>query len=170
MSDAGLNYSKVDNTQILLGALASNDLISVQQGQASKEDLKLLHCKYFFSFLPGGSDGFEGPIIVGWAPGDMTDAEIEEAIEANPLVDNDYPAIEQSQRPFFPLEILLNIQETTNLNNLGGRLVAQGEFKPRWRIQELTGWRWFAYNMSGAALATGGIVEVWAKWFGVWLP
>ncbi len=170
MGNKGLTMSRFETPGIVLGALADSDVISVQRGQTNTEDVKLLHCKYSMTFLPSLTDTFEGPITVGWAPGDLTDAEIEECIEAVPLHDSDYPAIEHSQRPVFPLETFSMLIDTTNGLNVGAvPLVKQGEFKPRWRIQEETGWRWWAYNHSGSALATGGFVEVFAKWFGVWL-
>ncbi len=34
---------------------------------------------------------------------------------------------------------------------------------------EQQGWAWFIYNFTGAAFATGGVGDLWARYYGAWL-
>ncbi len=163
----GLDFSRYDFLTITLGALAANNLALVNGGTTLQEDLKALHCKYFMTYLPGSIADSEGPLLVGWCPGDMTDAEVEEALEAAQVNPNDFPGNEHSNRPTFPLEVVMAFP--TAAVDIGSKIVAQGEFKPRWRITDGQGWRWWAYNFSPNALTDGGSIKIAAKWFGRWL-
>ncbi len=123
-----------------------------------------------FCLLTGVTPGEMEGMLIGLADGDLTIAEIEEAIEANgPLGPNDVVLSEQSMRPVW---LLGGVQaqaasqsEVTMSNETGGlKIVA----KPRWTFARTKSWNWFLYNI-GAAPLTGAVAKVFAKSFGVWV-
>ncbi len=120
-------------------------------------------------FLPGAFDSLEGPILVGMAPGGMTAAEIEQAIETTVDDSNDIPDVEFANRMIWPLEALVVQSDTTNGASAGSVTTVRGEFNPRWTMPNPDGWTWWAYNFGTANLTTGGTVSITAKYFGVWV-
>ncbi len=157
------------DSRITLGTLASLDVISKNVHTDITEDFRILKTKYFMQYAPGAFDAIEGPLLIGMAPGAMTSGEIEQAIEANPDDRNDIPDIEFVDRMVWPLEVLFSSVDATNGTSVGSKVIAQGEFTPKWTMPNPDGWTWWAYNFSQAALADNGFVEIIAKHFGVWV-
>ncbi len=151
-----------DAVTITLGTLAARDVLGADSGYTGiTEDFRILKSKYY---LDWSTQAVGDVILIGIADGQMTDAEIEEALEARPVENNDVPAIERAGRAVWPLAIL-------GENSGGsGHLVFQMEENLRWTFSKAEGWRYWAWNLStSTALTTGGIVSFIAKHFGVWV-
>lgn len=155
-----------DVKTITLGALAAADVISATAHNLA-EDFRIIKTEYYMSFLPGSFDALEGPIVIGLASAGLTDAEIEECIECDVQDSNDFPDIEQALRPVFPLEILT--QQGDGTNPVHGTWTVKGEKVVRWTFVNDAGFKFWAYNLSGNALTTGGLVYIFAKHYGVWV-
>ncbi len=157
-----------DLVTITLGALAARDVISQASttGSALKEDFRILKTKYYIAWR--APDFAEGPIVIGMAPGQMSAAEIEEALESTPTDTSDVPEIEQSNRMVWPLEIMM-LQNDGTLSD-GGKAIAQGEVMTKWTFPDPDGWNWWTFNLDSVApLTTNGRIEIFAKHFGVWV-
>jgi len=85
------------SAQITLSTLAANTVIVANMIASLTEDLFVISVDLMWSLL-GGTAG-EGPIEVGVAHGDLTVAEILEAIAASPTGPGDLIQNERSRRP-----------------------------------------------------------------------
>ncbi len=148
--------------QFALGALAKQTAIidTTRIDNARLQGFRVLKIEYFMNIK--SMTAGEGPILVGLAHG-MAATVIATGIGADPQRSGDPSEIENAERPTFPLEIL-------HANADGdGKVTAQGVWKNPWSIQEGTDLNWFVYNFGNADLTTGGIVQIIAKAFGIWL-
>ncbi len=105
----------------------------------------------------------EGPIVVGVAHGDYTAAEIEECLEAVASWDRgDKIAQEQAGRKVRTVGVFAGALAEESLNQ-GMPIRTRLGFM----LEPGTTLDWWAWNKSGAALTTGGVVEangqVWAR-------
>ncbi len=144
-----------------LGTLAANDVASLSVESAIAEDFRLISMDWHVvwdSVATGDQN-----IIFGIAAGGLSAAEIEEAVEANPVGAHDMPAIEQSMRPVWPLGIFNH-----NADGSGSVLSKSGRTTIRWTMQNGVGWSWWVYNPT-ATLTTGSSLIILAKNFGVWV-
>ncbi len=151
-----------------MGALASKDLIEFggSYHDAILEDFRILKCEYYMGLSPAQAIVIQnGPIIVGLASGQLTAAQMEEALEAVPINRGD-SALEETMRPVWPLEIFVFHDPDQGPQS---DLTRKGEFSPRWTFQNPTGWSWFIFNVGNAALVTGSGLTIVAKFFGVWV-
>ncbi len=151
-----------DQVTISLGTLAAKDVIAGAIHTSLENAFRILKTEYFITWDGVTVADADGPILVGMSAGGLSAAEIEEAIEADPTGSFDRPAIEESNRPVWPVALLNQALE-------GGMLQAKGSFNPRWTMPETIGWSWWVYNLENAALTTGSAVIVFAKNFGVWV-
>ncbi len=104
------------------------------------------------------------------ADGDLTLAEVEEAIEANgPLGPNDIEKSERAMRPVFRVDDEFSQDGAdpiaTGAVNLASLI---SKINPRWTFARTKSWNWVLYNL-GEALTTGSTVRIAAKNFGVWV-
>lgn len=151
-----------------LGALANSAAVIVN-GLTLQEDFRLLKSEMFVNItaLTGGE---ASGLIFGIANGELTIAEIEEAIEANgPLDLNDRLLKERATRN---VKLLAgqgtDRAESTQerfVNDEGGPKIVS---KHRWTYSNPEGWNYFVYN-TGGSLTTGGLLHVTATHFGLWL-
>ncbi len=158
-----------DQTQILPGALIPADVAGAATNQNLIEDFRILRTDYWINYLPVATDGFEGPVLVGMAPGGLSAAEVEEAIDSVPTYPGDAPASERSLRPVWPLEAFVFLVDNAQGWGGHGELVKKGSFNPKWTFHDSDEWIWWVFNFSGNTLTTGGQVNIVAKHFGVWL-
>lgn len=147
-------------TRTALGALAANDVITAAAAVAITEDFRMTKMEVFGFWKDVGD---EESIIIGLADAELSDAEIEECIEATPLDRNDHLNLERSHRPVWPVAIL------TNDNSGNGSRTFSTTVVPRWTFSNADGWKWWAYNPDDAALTTGSELILFQKWFGVWV-
>ncbi len=163
------NFSKNAMAQILheskefsFGTLASKDVISsTSLIDAAKENgFRLLRTEWWVSVR--GMANAEGPVLIGLAA-NLSAAEVEITLEANPESANSASEGHNANRPVWPLAVL------ENDGNGGHKASDSGVLKPGWSIPEGSFLNWFAWNLDGSTLTTGGSAIVYAKHFGVWL-
>ncbi len=150
-------------SQLSLSTLADNTiLIDDLFGSALLEDLSIISVDAFFALRTGTAG--EGPIVVGYAHGDLTATEIKEKLTANLFDPDDIIAKERSRRPVRDAGIFPVLSLPEVLNN-GNPL--------RTPIRFLVGsgksfniWVW---NQSGGNLTTGMILETQGKVYGRWI-
>lgn len=120
--------------------------------------------------LDGGTE-LEDPVMFGIAAANLTVTQIKECLEASPTTKYNYPAVEHAARPvkilgaFLPSGAASVPSKTLN----GGRSV-------RARLSMIQVIlpasdklpQFFAWNRSGAALTTGGVVRFQAKHYVNW--
>lgn len=116
----------------------------------------------------------EGPaLLFGIADGELTDAEISEALSVGgPLDRSDNVRNERSHRPIWIIgtrkldnEIAAQV-EAQFVGEMGGPLMVG---KPRWTFSNPTGWTYFVFNYDNSTLTTGASVRCHIKSFGVWV-
>ncbi len=163
------NFSKNSMAQILhesqtwtLGTLAAKDVISTTSliDAAKENGFRILRTEWWASLR--GVANAEGPILIGMAA-NLSAAEIEITLEANPENSNTASEGHNANRPVWPLAVL------ENDGNGGHKASDRGILKPSWSIPEGSFVTWFAWNLDSSTLTTGGSVTIYAKHFGVWL-
>ncbi len=130
------------------------------------EDFRMLkaqlHC-----LISGLQLADAGKLLLGLADGNLSEAEIAEAIQANgPLQPNETPEAERAMRPVFWVGAQYGDLSTFKDIVTGAGFM---EPKPRWTFQDTQSWNWFVYNQSAVALTTGATALLIAKDFGVWV-
>ncbi len=143
------------NTEITLGALAANDTIIANTPlDGSREQgfrIKQLKATCTFKNKTGG----EGPIGVGFAK-DLTNAEVEEALEADPQDQHDVPAVEQGNRRVFPIWTIGEAE-----TGIGQPVYHLREVRFPWKeFLEGEGLQVFAHNWDDTVLTTGTRVHI----------
>ncbi len=134
-----------------LSTLASFDLLSGTLLSAGDNEYRLISTHLVWSL--DGLTAEEGPILVGIAHGDYTDAEIEEAIEASLSINKaDKIAAEQANRLVRIVGVLSD--EITVLND--GKPV---KTKLNWGMPEGVTMKFFGYNEGGELLTTGASIN-----------
>ncbi len=159
------NFAVIPQDPIIdLGTLADDTVILGSQLTLT-QDLYYKSCDVEISIrnqVPG-----EGPIVVGLADPELSVVEIEEAVDAVPTSQHDFPAIEHAKRP---VRVIGSFPSIT-----ADELLSQGRYRKRVRLgMNVPAGKplptFFAYNRSGAALAdtNGAIVMINAKHYGTW--
>ncbi len=153
-----------DEIQISLGTLATETAVQVASriDAARLQGFRLLRTEYFIRAK--GLTGADDPIVVGLNH-DLTVTEVKECINADPQRSGDTTAdaASRTKRPVWPFEVF-GVYADGN-----GESVAKGVAKIGWSAPEGTTFNWFVYNFGSGPLTTGGIVDIIAKHFGVWL-
>ncbi len=150
-----------ENTITLL-TLADNTALLADGNITLGEDFRILKTEYFATITSGLA---EGPIYFGMANGELSIAEIAEAlIQTGPLNRNDAARTEQALRQIKLLEVFGPSSDTSGPG--GSR---KGTWNPRWTYSSPEGWNFFAFNQSGGAVTTGDVIHFRAKHFGVWV-
>jgi len=105
----------------------------------------------------------EGPLLAGMASVDLSNAEIAEALVADPQSARDSPANERANRQVYPIAMLpaglVDAEEVQYLRTLR---------YPWKRIMEGNGLKMFVFNMDMATLTTGTIVNFVVPVVGTW--
>ncbi len=101
----------------------------------------------------------DGPIVFGIMQGNMTLTELEEAIEADIVIQSDIAGEERTKRPYQVLGAVGPSAETFWIEKAIVRLPT---------FQEDVGFNLFIYN-AGDAATTGSLMKFWLQLFGRWL-
>ncbi len=149
-------------TSLALSTLADEAVISADLlANAFGEDIYVLSIDASFSIrdLTGG----EVPIRVGFAHGDLTDAEIAESLQAELTDPDDIIAKERSRRPvrtagMFGLSAAEQVLADGNVKRVPMKFSVGND-------HDIGVW---AQNQSGATLTTGAIVECHGQIYGRW--
>ncbi len=151
-----------------LGTLGQNTAILIGTKPAILERYRMIKTEVFAGLI-GLTSGEGSNLLFGIADGDLSVAEIEEAIElaGAPVGPNDPVDSAIVERYVKWLGASDHEIATEGLihNHRGGQLI---EETIRWTFARTKSWNYFLYNL-GAALTTGSSLAVRAKQFGVWV-
>ncbi len=150
-----------------LGALANSAGILIGTPTATLERYRMIKLELNAS-ITSLTSGEGSGLKIGIADGDLTLAEIEEALETNgPLGPNDTVQAAIAERMIILLGTIDFETGTVGVfeNEQGGH---QMDKTIRWTFARTKGWNFFVYNMGGA-LTTGPNVRIVVKSFGVWV-
>ncbi len=155
-----------------LGTLATDTGIVISQGDIGgtlSDDFRILKTEFLAALQGATFDSGDGPIELYLANADLSLADFEASIEATgPLNRADRDVNEAVMRYSKCLGQIAMVAENTG----GGSILpldgSVGELIPRWTFSKGVGWQWFAYN-TGATLATGALIKIRAKHYGVWV-
>ncbi len=150
--DSGITLSTLANATALSGSLVA----------ALTEDLYCISADLTWS-IQGLTPG-EGPVYVGVAHGDYSDTEITEALTVSLTGPGNKIEQERSRRLVRRAGGFPGILAEEVLND--GRPL---RIKLKFTVQNPKTIKLFAFNRSGAALTTGGIVRVFGDLYGRWL-
>ncbi len=158
----GRNFAVIrDETGITLGTLADK-IVVFATATALAQDI-VTHSGDLSATLAGATGG-EGPIMFGVCDPNLTVTEVKEALEASPVSQHDYPAVEQAKRP---VRIIGTFQVASTQEDFNDGKPRR--FKLRLRIPAgMSIPKFWAYNKSGAALTTGATITISAKHYGSW--
>ncbi len=114
--------------------------------------------------------GGEGPILLGLADNELSEAEIAECINAaGPLDRNDNLARERAERPVWIIGQFDGAAADGVVND--GQMIDTVKQKsvPSWTFSNPEGFTLFAFNNSAALLTTGAEVRFQSTYYGVWV-
>ncbi len=153
-----------------LGAVAAGVAVAFKTTTPT-EDFRMLKTEMFAGV--NGVDAGEGEgLLIGMANADLTVTEIEEALEVNgPLGPQSRIETEKAERAVFILGVVqakppANVEIVFVDKHSNAPAIIN---KTRWTYYSSVGWKYFVYNASAAALATGGNLYMIATHYGVWL-
>ncbi len=130
---------------------------------------RILKAEFFIS--QSGAFAAEGDeVIIGFANGELTAAEIAECINVDGPPDRNSRVDEE--RAMRAVWLLADLKEPTDGTTGYALPLNNGlpmEFTPRWTFTPTEGWDWFAFNPLAGALTTGSSFRITAKYFGVWV-
>ncbi len=160
-----------ESVTITLGALGAGSIILSTAGNRISgnlgEDFRIIKTEYVLASANRTSD--EGTVHIGIANGELTAAEVGEAISpGGPTDRNDRLNQERAERAVW---LLGTLGPSTDISTGGGSpgFVLPYEKTLRWTFSNPEAWDWFALNVGPAALTAGTIVDIRAKHFGVWV-
>ncbi len=154
---------------ITLGALATKAAILVNTpiDALREQGCRLKKVKAWMEY--NGHTNTEGPIIVGLAAG-LSNAEIAEALSADPQHWKDISASEEANRRVYPVWVISSNGQlsgsSTAVQFEPGRLRNIGV--PSWLIIEGEALSWFAFNSFTSDLSTGTIVDIVTTYVTTW--
>ncbi len=165
------SFAKTKNSAIIT-MLDAITLLTLADATALKQDAPLAITQDFrllaldLSATWTGSTLGDGPVHYGIANDNLTVAEIRDAINADgPLGPGDATLSERAERGVFVLGTMFNGQASQGNTNFSMK-----RHKIRWTFYSGDGgFSFFAFNASGGALTTGGIIRLLAKLYGVWV-
>lgn len=148
------------DTSVALSTLANGSVIECG-GPTLGEDLYIVSVDTLY-MLQGGTVG-EGPLAVGFAHGDLTTTEIQEALDADLTDPDDIIAKEYSRRPVRKGGAFPGLSADEVLND--GKPIRQ---KVKFTIGDGHTPSWWLQNKSGAALTGGANLKIMATIYGYW--
>ncbi len=149
---------------IALGTLNVDTAIKMGSAITLDEDFRLLRLDAW-AHVDGLTAGEGDGLLIGIANGELTVAEIAEALLADGPVDrNDRVKQERAERFVKIFGSLNDLQHLFRGENGGHQLIC----KPRWTFSNPEGWDIFIFN-NGVQLTTGATAKMIATFFGLWL-
>lgn len=165
-----------DNKGVIIRETDSVALTTIAEGSVKLlagltlgEDFRMI--KTVVTAVVTGLTAGEGVgLQLGIANGELSEAEVAEAINADgPVNRDDRLSTERAERfatiVAMTREADVNGTELTMLGPEGGPIV---EKTIRWTFSNPNGWQWFVHNI-GIVLTTGSTIRLQATHYGVWL-
>jgi len=142
--------------EITVGALTTLSVAGAALAidAARKQGVRIKKMKYAVTYKDKTAG--EGPLLFGLASVDLTNAEIAEALIADPQSARDSPSNEEANRQVFPLQLLPASAEVATQEHQPMRSVRY----PWKRILIGNGLKAFVANLDGSTLTTGTLVSV----------
>ncbi len=154
-----------ETVSIALGALASGSLTSgdgplmTDGGFITSTELGVNH---------QSRDADDPPVYFGIADKQLTDTEIEEALEVNgPTFKDQVPQVEHARRRVRMIGALIPLVASNALDVPA--FAAKVETRMAW-TEDTAGWKWWVYNRSGRAFTAGSTVDILATHNVRWDP
>ncbi len=156
-------------TTLTLGTLASADVIAASSKIDSSRLQGFRVSKVRWAGTYTGKTSGEGPIVYGMAA-NMTAAEIENAIEADPQASTE----DDGRGDGSWLKPLGVISKNGTAGSLGpdggsGEVCNFIDVKANWSVIEGKDFSFWAYNLHGSSLTTGSELQFATEFMGVWL-
>ncbi len=152
-----------------LGTLANNTGILIGTKNAMTENYRMLKAEVYARITGVTANELKAGALY-LANGDLTLAEVEEAIETGgPFGPSDRVPAEKMMRAVFLVGIIRqgdNAAERVIIDAKTGAPLIQA--KPRWTFAPTLSWNWVFYN-GGEAPTTGATIRINVKSFGVWV-
>lgn len=150
---------------ITLSTLAANTALKDASPIAITEDFRIIKSEVSV-VLQADNDGPASPLLFGICCGELSIAEIAEALETEGPVDrNDRLKVERAERPVWVIAVLAGNPVNNEVPNDGIPI----EKVLRWTFSDTDGWCFFVYNIGSGACVDGATVRFRAKHFGVWV-
>ncbi len=151
------------DTELALSTLANNTVLA-QALTILSDDFWVISGD--LNWLMIGMTPGEDPLYVGIANGDLSVAEIKEAINASPVSRSDIVEREQARRPVRKVGAFTQQDAATVAQRLNdGKPIRT---KIRMYLAEGTELNMWAHNKSGATLTTGAKLHCYGTLYGVW--
>ncbi len=151
------------STALLLSTLADNAVLDVSllSNDNLDEDIYIMSIDGYWA-LDSGTVG-EGPLIVGYAHGDLTEAEVAEALDVSPRSPGDIVANERARRPVRRAGQFAGAAALEVLND--GKAIRT---KVRFAVENGKAINLFVSNRSGGTLTDGTRIRlqgtIYARW------
>lgn len=153
-----------------VGALVANAMTrrdtKIDSGHLQDLYIRSLRASYEFF----GKATAQGPLFFGYCSSRLTDAEIVEALAADPQSHDDPSSAEQSRRRVFPVFVLTRRDTASDQKPYW----MWDDFRwvrdfPKWKILEEEKLQQFVWNADqSAAVSTGISIHTHEQWFGRW--
>lgn len=137
---------------------------TVSKGNAANmtEDLRILKMEIDACITGLTATEEDRVLLLGFADAELTDAEIQECLEAEPLDSNDNLSLERSHRPVWPIGMMKpEVSDTVRY--------LSATWSKRWTFSDDDAYCFFLYNLGAGALTTGSTLRILVKLYGVWV-
>ncbi len=150
------------NAILSLGALAAETAI-VQALTQLADDFWAQSCD--LSWAWDSATAGDGPIGLGIANGDLSVAEIKEAVNASPVSRSDIVNREHARRPIRQVGQLFGVAGSSMFMLQDGKQVRT---KIAMYMAEGTELNAYVFNLGGVALTTGSAIRIYGNIYGEW--
>ncbi len=174
----GKSFSKAANTVKIhteqntsIAGLASKTVTKFTQALAMETSFRMLRAEIQMSLVGWSQSEETGPLMIGMAPNQYTNIEIEEWIEENgPSSPRDDTPMERSRRRIWILGMFVPERGIDGQQSI---LKMSKVLKPQWTFtvgSSPGGWNYWFYNWSGSAMnAETKVLQIMADYYGIWV-
>ncbi len=144
-------------------AEAANSKIDASREQGVKIKKLMAHMSF------GGKTATEGPLVVGCAFENYTDAELAEFFLADPQKHEDPALADQANRRIVPLWVISRAATGSEATPSASDMVLKDMRIPSFEVEEGTPVKWWLFNADTSVLTTGMTLIISAQWVTEWL-
>ncbi len=156
-------YRTYQHVSLSLSTLAAKTSIKADTkiDGSNAKGVRLGKIRYAVTHI--GITATEGPFLYGLCAKNLTVAELDECIDADPSFDDDTPAMEQAERK---VVVLGSVAQSAPQES---GVVPWRSAKWFWDLPENEGLQFFVRNQDTSPLMTGSVFKFMALFMGVWL-
>ncbi len=144
-------------------AEAANSKIDSNREQGVKIKKLMAHMSF------GGKTATEGPIVIGAAFENYTDAELAEFFLADPQKHEDPALADNANRKIVPMWVISRAATGSPVTPSNSDTLLQDMHVPSFEVEEGVPIKWFAFNADTNVLTTGMTLIISAQWVTEWL-